>query len=105
FPAVPKKTIIRELSRYRDKGTQDPPMMVKRLRKLSMVGLRTISLGGKRKNSFNGLKALLMAKTMGIAINAAIMARMTKINRSPPKERDTLRFVKENFIIGHPPLG
>ena len=44
-----------------EKGTHEFPIIVDKSKKLSIVGFCTKSLGGNKKISLKGLKALLMA--------------------------------------------
>jgi len=65
-------------------------MIIKRSWKLFKVGRLTKMFGGKRKISFNGLKAWLMLNTRGKAKNTPKTARIINIKTSPLKERFSL---------------
>lgn len=61
------------LKKYRVNGTQESLIKTTRSVKFDIVGFLTSSLGGKIKNSSNGLNALLTVNIMGNNINAPLI--------------------------------
>ena len=76
------------LKKYLENGTSDEPSALTKSAKLSSVGFLTKNLGGYRKISSRGLKALHTVNTKGKIL--VIPARHNNTNKAITTPRDLL---------------